>query len=346
MGRILRAYLKERLWEICLYTGFMGAFAVIFYLYGIRTDAVRYAFLMSVMWILLYGIAGFIRYARHHQRLLEMERQLVSGLRSLEPPLSLAEEDYQRMVRSLYDEKMEMESRSRIARQEMVDYYGMWVHQIKTPIAAMRLLIQSREKEEGQLSVYTRELRMELFRIEQYVDMVLTYLRMEEMSSDLDFEECSLDPIIKQAVRKYSQVFILQKIRLNYEPVEKTVLTDEKWLTFVVEQLLSNALKYTKEGSISIYLEETGDGARAGSGEQYLVIKDTGIGIWPEDLPRVFEKGFTGYNGRKDKKSTGIGLYLCKSIMDKLQHGVWIESEPGQGTKVYLALDRRKINTE
>ncbi len=132
-------------------------------------------------------------------------------------------------------------------------------------------------------------------------------------------------------------MFILKKIRLNYEPLCHKVLTDEKWLVFVVEQILSNSLKYTKKGSISIYLTEH-------KGKTMLVIEDTGIGISPEDLPRVFEKGFTGYNGRADKKSTGIGLYLCKKIMDKLQHGIEIESRIDQGTKVYLYLEREKGN--
>lgn len=142
--------------------------------------------------------------------------------------------------------------------------------------------------------------------MEQYVEMVLTYLRMEDMSGDLQFEKVSLDKILKQSVRKYSQMFILQKIRLDYRSVERIVLTDEKWLEFVIEQILSNALKYTKNGGeIRICLEEK-------RGQECLVIEDNGIGIQAEDLPRVFEKGFTGYNGRADKKSTGIGLYLCK----------------------------------
>ena len=121
----------------------------------------------------------------------------------------------------------------------------------------------------------------------------------------------------------------MKKIKLDYETVNSRVLTDEKWLVFVLEQLLSNALKYTRSGRISIHME----------GKE-LVVEDTGIGIQAEDLPRVFEKGFTGYNGRTDKKSTGIGLYLCKSVMDKLRHQIRIESEVGIGTKIYLNLTR------
>jgi hypothetical protein len=179
---------------------------------------------------------------------------------------------------------------------------------------------------------------------------------MEDMSSDLSFKLCSLDLMIRQAVRKYSQMFILKKIRLEYGPVEKNVLTDDKWLVFVLEQILSNALKYTKNsgecGRISIYMED-GVSVKQENNmnhqektESCLVIEDNGIGISPEDLPRVFEKGFTGYNGRTDKKSTGIGLYLCKSVMDKLRHEIWIESEVGKGTRVYLSLSRKAMQHE
>ena len=215
----------------------------------------------------------------------------------------------------------------------------MWVHQIKIPIAAMHILLQSVEDENPALPEL-KEMKMELFKMEQYVEMVLTYLRMEDMSGDLQFEKVSLDKILKQSVRKYSQMFILQKIRLDYRPVERIVLTDEKWLEFVTEQILSNALKYTKNGGeIRICLEEK-------RGRECLVIEDNGIGIQAEDLPRVFEKGFTGYNGRADKKSTGIGLYLCKKIMDKMGHKIWIDSEVGKGTRVYLELTRQEWNPE
>ena len=124
----------------------------------------------------------------------------------------------------------------------------------------------------------------------------------------------------------------MQKIKLNLEEMDYQVITDEKWLLFAIEQILSNALKYTKEGSISIYMSK--------ERKDTLVIEDTGIGISPEDLPRVVEKGFTGYNGRDHKKSTGLGLYLSKEILGKLNHQLKLESKVGVGTKVYIYLGR------
>lgn len=159
--------------------------------------------------------------------------------------------------------------------------------------------------------------------------MVLTYLRMGSATSDYAFRICSLEEIVRQAVRKYSQMFIMTRTRLHLEIQDQKILTDEKWLTFVIEQIFSNAVKYARGGEISIYTED-----------KTLVIADDGIGIAEEDLPRIFEKGFTGYNGRANKKSTGIGLYLCKSIIDRLHHTIWIESKPEKGTKIYLNFDR------
>ena len=161
--------------------------------------------------------------------------------------------------------------------------------------------------------------------------MVLQYLRLESESSDLVLKTQNLDDIIRQAVKKYAPLFIRKKLTLVYEPVNCQVLTDEKWLEFVLEQILSNAIKYTKRGSVAVYMDDRE--------EKTLVIADTGIGIAAEDVPRVFEKGFTGYNGRYDKRSTGIGLYLCRRVLNRLSHTIRIESEPGQGTRVYINLD-------
>ncbi|MCD8149135.1 MAG: sensor histidine kinase [Clostridiales bacterium] len=209
------------------------------------------------------------------------------------------------------------------SRQRM-DYYSIWAHQIKTPIAAMRLLLQ------GQDSEMSRRLGVELNRIESYADMVMTYLRLDGDSTDYVFRQSDLDEIVRGAIRRFSGEFIARKISLFNEPLNQTILTDEKWLSFVIEQILSNALKYTPSGSISIYMEPP----------QVLCIQDTGIGIASEDLPRIFEQGFTGCNGRTDKKASGIGLYLCKRICDDLGCQISAASQPGEGTVIRLNLKK------
>jgi len=212
------------------------------------------------------------------------------------------------------------------SRQRM-DYYSIWAHQIKTPIAAMHLLLQ------GQDSEMSRRLGVELNRIESYADMVMTYLRLDGDSTDYVFQQRDLDKILKGTVRRFSGEFIARKISLFYEPLNQAILTDEKWLSFVIEQILSNALKYTPSGSVSIYMEPP----------QVLCIQDTGIGIASEDLPRIFEQGFTGCNGRTDKKASDIGLYLCKRICDDLGCQISAASQPGEGTVIRLNLKKAPV---
>ncbi len=237
---------------------------------------------------------------------------------------------YREMVRQLLLEQRRWQDIMQIRHQDTVDYYTTWVHQIKTPIAAMGLVLQQEDTEDA------RRLSEELQRIEQYVDMVLTYLRLGSRETDYVFIQVDLDKLLRGCVRKYAGQFIRRHLALDYHNINCQVLTDEKWLAFVVEQVLSNALKYTREGSVSIYLESPCT----------LCIRDTGIGIAPEDLPRIFEKGYTGYNGRSDKKATGLGLYLCRQICERLKSTITAESVLGEGTIIRIGLGREVLEVE
>ncbi|MBS5398993.1 MAG: sensor histidine kinase [Lachnospiraceae bacterium] len=338
MTHMISTYLKKNRKPILFYLLFLGVFYLVLYLYGVRADALGYAVFLSLVTFIVLGLFDLWRYQARIKTIGEAFRNMPYELGSLPAPLDIPEEKYQEEVRMLGERLVLQENDSRRSRQEMLDFYSLWAHQIKTPLAAMNLLLQSEEAREDKDAKIFQEMRMELFKTGQYVDMVLSYLRAEDMSSDLLLKEYSLDEIVRQAVRKYSGMFILKKIRLEYEPCKEIVLTDEKWLLFVLEQLLSNALKYTEKGFIRIRMEQ---GSPA-----VLLIEDSGIGIQAEDLPRVFEKGFTGYNGRQDKKSTGIGLYLCRMICEKLNHTVTITSDPGKGTAVRLDLTRKEMRHE
>lgn len=237
---------------------------------------------------------------------------------------------YRDMVGRLLEEQRQREDAEQIRYQDTVDYYTTWVHQIKTPIAAMGLILQQEDTE------CARRLSEQLQRIEQYVEMVLTYLRLGSGDTDYVFAQVDLDTLLRSCIKKYAGQFILKHVALDYQSVNCRVLTDEKWLALVVEQVLSNALKYTREGRISIYLEAPCT----------LCIRDTGIGIAPEDLPRIFEKGYTGYNGRSDKKATGLGLYLCRQICDRLKHTITAESVSGEGTVIRIGLGREVLEAE
>ncbi|KMW27199.1 sensor histidine kinase [Intestinibacter bartlettii] len=327
---VIRGYIKQNIKVIFLFIVFALVFGIVFSLYDLEIEAIYYSVMLCSFIGLIYICINFINYYKKHIQLYKLQNEISISLENLPSPKTLMEEDYTNLILTLNKEYKTYISKSDIAKSDMIDYYTMWVHQIKTPISAMKLLIQTSESE------ISSDLSSELFKIEQYVEMVLSYIRLGSNENDFVIKEYDLDNIVRQAIRKYAPLFIRKKINLDFQPTTYKVLTDEKWLVFVIEQLLSNAIKYTNKGKISIYPLE----------DKKLVIEDTGIGISQEDIPRIFDKGFTGYNGRTDKKATGLGLYLCKNILDKLSHKISIESEVGVKTKVILDLSMLNVNIE
>ena len=327
---VIRGYIKQNIKVIFLFIVFALVFGIVFSLYDLEIEAIYYSVMLCSFIGLIYICINFINYYKKHIQLYKLQNEISISLENLPSPKTLMEEDYTNLILNLNKEYKTYISKSDIAKSDMIDYYTMWVHQIKTPISAMKLLIQTSESE------ISSDLSSELFKIEQYVEMVLSYIRLGSNENDFVIKEYDLDNIVRQAIRKYAPLFIRKKINLDFQPTTYKVLTDEKWLVFVIEQLLSNAIKYTNKGKISIYPLE----------DKKLVIEDTGIGISKEDIPRIFDKGFTGYNGRTDKKATGLGLYLCKNILDKLSHKISIESEVGVKTNVILDLSMLNVNIE
>ncbi len=320
---LISHYLKDKRKVIIGYVLIIACFLAVCALYQLGSLAkVIYAAVIIGFVGVCYGIYDFWQYSRHYNALCRLSGQRNEGevfsLDDLPPAADSLQEEYQNRLREMQEALQRNLSTQRQKESEMMDYYLMWAHQIKTPIAAMKLLIGN---EPGNNFLMEKE----LFKIESYVEMVLHYLRLESPSSDLLLKKYDVYTMVKNTVKKYSLLFIEGRISLNLQEFRKEIITDEKWFTFVLEQLLSNAIKYTPAGEIAIYLE----------GEQ-LFIRDTGIGISEEDLPRIFERGFTGYNGRMDKKSTGIGLYLSRQVTDRLGILLTISSGQGQGTQVCL----------
>lgn len=328
--KIIGSFLRENSHLFLIFGGFIGIFSVVFWLYDLETEAVFYASLLCLLLALTLLSIHFIFYVRDHRERMRVLKNIRLLLDGLPEPKTLAEKDLQAMTHALKHDLEMTETQWQTERKESLDYYTTWVHQIKTPISAMKMVLESEDTSEH------RELLAELFRIEQYVEMVLSFLRLSSESSDYVFMEYDLDRIIRQAIRKYASQFVRRKIRLEYEGTDKRVLTDEKWLQFIIEQILSNSIKYTPQGSVTITVTQ----------DHILKIADTGIGIASEDVPRIFEKGFTGYNGRLQKKSTGLGLYLCKQAADRLCHKIWVESIPGAGTAVFLDLHSNHLVLE
>lgn len=325
-----KQYLQDRRNLILLMLLNTVIFLLVFALYRLPVEAVAYAAAVCGVICLGVGIWDISRWSQRRHLLQNLEQEVLNTLDNLPEPGSYLEEDYQVLLHSLFQAKALQTAEQSRRFQNMTDYYTLWAHQIKTPIAAMDLILQTQNVPE------TGSLKQELFQIQQYVDMVLCYLRLDSETTDFVIRTYDLDGIIRQVLRKFAPVFIRKRLQLRYEPVACSVLTDEKWLQFVLEQVLSNAAKYTAKGSVTIRLEHP----------KTLVISDTGLGIAPEDLPRIFEKGYTGQIGRVDKRSTGIGLYLCRRILGQLGHSISARSTPGRGTSIYIYLEQKQLQLE
>ncbi len=313
------------------------------YLIGARKQDLVYAAVLDAILLLITVLVGFFRYSSKVKALSNALKRPVEEQAQLPEATDDVEMLYQRLLENQSIARSESESSAAIRQSQMRDYYSMWVHQIKTPISAMKLLLEVEREELGQLicddeqSQYLLSDNMdsfedELFRIEEYVSMALQYQRVSSTENDFVLEKVSVDGVIRDTIKKYAKIMIRRHIGINYSGTGQEVYTDGKWLAFMLEQILSNAIKYTPQGFVTIETAEEKD-------RFFITIKDTGIGIKAEDLPRVFEKGYTGYNGHADKKATGIGLYLCRQMADKLGHTIRMESEIGKGTKVWIGFD-------
>ena len=227
---------------------------------------------------------------------------------------------------------LEMDKKNRAIEEreklnDLMDYYTLWAHQIKTPIAASSLLVGEIEDKKVK-----NQLEQELFKIESYVNIVLQYLRLESFHEDLVLKKENVEDLVKEIVKKYAIFFIQKGLSLHLHDLDRTIITDKKWFVVILEQVLSNSLKYTSQGGIEIYFQE-----------DTLYIKDSGLGIQDADLLRVFERGFSGYNGRLTQQSSGLGLYLSKKIADELGHQISIASQVGQGTTVMISFSEKKM---
>ena len=308
-------------------------FAILFYLFTIATFwlvaglyiqyriEIFYATCITTAVGIIILIAGYLRY---RSRMLYLQ-SLKNHDNIEECTVNLPETEdcevqmYQDLLHSLGDSYRRYVSQEEEKYRDRTDYFVMWAHQIKTPIAAMHLLIDDQDVPEE---------KDQLFRIEEYVSIVMHYLKSDDVTKDFVLAEYELDPIIEEAVRHYSSIFIRKKLKLEFTHTGMKVTTDKKWLLFVIEQIISNSLKYTDQGMIRIY----GDGKN-------LILSDTGCGIAEEDLPRLFEKGYTGYNGRFNEHSSGLGLYLCHRVLKQLGHTIQVSSKVNQGTVVTIGLN-------
>ena len=350
-GKLFVKWIIDQLKYIGLFIIFAVIFLITILQYRTIIEPVLYSLIMCIFLGCCCLIYSFIKYKNSYIALYKTYLNMETTLSMLPVPNTYLEELYGELLQGLFENRSELYSKMKKQESESTDYYTLWVHQIKTPIAALQLLLQTENCKQD-----TMIMKQELIKIDQYAEMALHYLRLQYMSSDILLKECDLYEIVKQSVKKYSISFIGKKLSLNLEEFVSTVISDEKWLGFVIEQIISNCIKYTQKGGISIEYIEANYNSHINdilkhvyavtSFDAVLSISDTGIGIKEEDLPRIFEKGFTGYNGRMDKKSTGIGLYLCKQVVNKLGFEIRVTSEVGKGTMFQIQFGKQKSGTE
>lgn len=242
----------------------------------------------------------------------------------MEPPVRAEDKIYYRLLKAANKSMLEQVSQAKRERNEYKEYIEQWIHDVKTPISAMKLLCENNKSD------ITRKLMTELIKISHYTDQALYYARSENVEKDYLIKEVLLSEIIHAAIADNKQLLIQNNVSVEVRNCYYTVYTDEKWIGFILNQLIANAVKYMEKEPKIIFETETSQG------QNVLLIRDNGIGITESDLPRIFEKGFTGENGRTGKSSTGIGLYLCKRLCDKLGIGITVRSVPNEGTLVSL----------
>ena len=327
--RAFFAYLRGRR-VVLLPAVFVLVFTLVLALFALPFGALLYAALLCAAVYLPLLLADFYRHERRRRLYLGQNAASVCA-DSLPASLDGVEDALQALLLDALASREAASSETEARCSERIGYYTIWAHQIKTPIAAMRLMLAGRDDADA------RALASELSRVERYVEMAMCYLRLDGSATDYVFARVPLESLVRSCARKFAPQFIAKRLHLRVDPLPGEALTDEKWLAFVLEQLLSNAVKYTPAGGeVHIGLDAP----------LTLFVEDTGIGIAKEDIPRIFDQGFTGLNGRADKRASGIGLYLCGRVCKNLGHTLRCQSEVGRGTRMEIGLSSQALEKE
>lgn len=327
--QVFKLFLVSVRQQILVFAGMALIFAIIFFLGNLPLTLYLYSMELAVFFFALYLTIQSIRYSKRYKAIRQIGAAQSIKIGDVTAGTDPADKIYIDKIGQLQQDIRSLTNLHAERQAEQLDYFTLWLHQIKTPLSAISLLNQSN------VTAESKKISQEILRLEDYTHMALNYVKLEETGPEMDLSEVDLDAVIRKAVKKYSILFIYKEIKLDYEPVGMTALSDGMWLQTLLEQLLSNSLKYSASGTISIYMDPDKD--------KTLVIEDTGAGIRPEDLPKIFNKGYSGLNGRLHEKSTGLGLFLSRKICRRLGHELGIESELGKGTRVTIDLFREQM---
>ncbi|WP_445477384.1 sensor histidine kinase [Lysinibacillus irui] len=328
-------YVKERRYFLLLYVLIMFFVSSMIYLSdglsGTKMNLL-YINIVSIIFILSYLIIGFFYHKRFYEELenaLQLENDTVSAIPN---PHTYEQGLYTEILKKMYLEQQNKMYILHEEKKEYHDYIMSWIHEVKIPIAASQLLMRSGKSAD----ILMGKLEDELGKIDHFVDQALYYSRLDSFSKDYFIQSISLETVTGASMKKYAKTFIAKRLQFERTNLQLLVESDTKWLSFIVDQIVANSLKYTDDyGQIKFIGEED-------ENEKRLIIQDNGIGIKAEDIGRVFERGFTGFNGRINTKSTGLGLYLAKRLSSKLGHDITIESKENEYTKVILHFPKNK----
>ena len=328
-------FIKERMIFLIINLIMFLLVAILMKIVKVSINIILILFLIWFGPILIYMFLEFIKYRRYLNNLINTVENLD---RKYLLPEVIEEPRFQeaRIINDVLKQcNKSMHEKVKHYKDEQIEYreyIETWVHEIKTPIASAKLILENDNSNLSEIINY------EMKRVEGFIEQVLYYARSSDVSKDYIIKEFSLRSVVMKSVKSNSRDFINKNIKLDIRGIEGNIFSDEKWVEFIINQIIINAVKFSipNEGKVSIY-------SKVNENNIILTIEDNGVGINEKDIDRVFEKGFTGENGRKFGKSTGIGLYLCKKLCDKLGIGISLNSKENIGTKVNIVFPQGKF---
>ncbi|WP_034868703.1 sensor histidine kinase [Clostridium lundense] len=320
-------YIKDH--AVCTFVNIISMITLSLFLLAVG-NKIDIVFIIIISWIIIFTSYLFIRYYLHNRYLTQLlntmeqldKKYLISEV--MQRPTLTESKIYYQILKSSNKSMIEQIAAVKRERKEYKEYIEQWIHEIKTPIAAMKLVCDNHKSE------ITRTLLIELEKTNHFAEQALYFARSENLEKDYLINETILSKILHYTITENKQLLIKNQVTVQVVDCDYTVYTDAKWISFILNQLIVNAVKYRKQNPILCF------SANIVCGGVSLSVTDNGIGIVESDLPRIFEKGFSGENGRKEKHSTGIGLYLCKRLSDKLGIKITAESQIDKGTTVTL----------
>lgn len=330
-------FLKERILFIIISILILIFTSILLGVLKVDFYAIIFIFLINFIGILIYHIYYYFNRKKYYDELINNlkdldKKYLISDV--IDEGSFLESKILYHIINETTKSMKDDISNLRINNKEYREYIELWVHEIKTPIASSKLLIENNKSE------LTKSIGEEITKVESYIEQALFYARSNALEKDYIINELNLKLVVNKVIRRNSKILIEKKVKIEILDIEKIVYTDSKWLEFILNQIISNSIKYIDnkkmENKIKFYTKKIGENI-------ILHIEDNGIGMNEKDVIKAFEKGYTGENGRRFGKSTGMGLYLCKKLTQKLGLGINLESEINKGTQISIIFPINKM---